>query len=169
MTELKSRVSSYRFIYCRLFFSNGVLHLLINSSVEIVISEQSKKFYDHWLSDILREDYLAIEYTDDGMRKYTHKDIKKQNSFQFINELKTLMSVVKVESLIPSDTPNELVSIRDMIDGTVYSTFQLSVANNIPWLCIDHVMCMLAKRSNYPTVNINSFVIDVVESHFLKC
>lgn len=151
-------------LYTAVYFSlMGFSTYLSNSSVEIVISEQSKKFYEHWLSDILREDYLAIEYTDDGMRKYTHKDIK-QNSFQFINELKALMSVVRVESLIPSDTPNELVSIRDMIDGTVYSTFQLSVANNIPWLCIDHVMCMLAKQSNYPTVNINSFVIDVVEN-----
>lgn len=56
------------------------------------------------------------------------------------------------------DTPDILVRVRDMIDETVYSTFQLSFANSIPLLCIDHLMCELLSRSSCPTADMNSLV-----------
>ncbi|CDH20862.1 conserved hypothetical protein [Xenorhabdus bovienii str. kraussei Quebec] len=51
-----------------------------------------------------------------------------------------------------------------MVDETVYSTFQLSAANSIPLLCIDHLMCELAYRSEYPAANMNSFVMRILSS-----
>lgn len=153
-------IDLYTAVYLSLL---GIASTLSKASVLTVISKQSKIIFDSWIENILRDDYLSFEYTDNGIIRYTAEDIKR-NSFYFIQELKQLMSTSEVEALKPSDTPDNLIKIKSAIDDSVYSTFQLSVANEIPWLCVDHLMCILSYQSGYKVANINSILISLLNN-----
>lgn len=139
----------------------GLVSSLKKMSLEIILSQQTKSSLEQWIKDTLREDYLSLNLTEQGIQRLTSEDIKK-DSLEFIEELKELVEFSKVEALNPSNTPDEFIKIRDVIDETVYSTLQLSVANNIPLLCIDHVMCTLSQHSKQPVVNMYSLVMDLL-------
>lgn len=155
-------------LYTAVYFAlSGLASYLNNLSIDIVLSQHTKHTLELWVKDILREDYLSLDVSDRGLHRYTSEDIRR-DSLGFIQQLQTLLQNSKVEALKPLDTPDNLVKIRDMIDGTVYSTFQLSVANSIPWLCVDHLMCILAHKSGYLVANINAFIIELLNSLSLE-
>ena len=145
----------------------GLVSSLKNISLEIILSQQTKSSLELWIKDTLREDYLSLNLTEQGIQRQTSEDIKR-DSLEFIEELQELVEFSKVEALNPSNTPDEFIKIRDVIDETVYSTLQLSVANNIPLLCIDHIMCTLSQHSKQPVVNIYSLVMDLLNSSSLE-
>jgi hypothetical protein len=145
----------------------GLVSSLKKMSLEIILSQQTKSSLELWIKDTLREDYLSLNLTEQGIQRQTSEDIKR-DSLEFIEELKDLVEFSKVEALNPSNTPDEFIKIRDIIDETVYSTLQLSVANNIPLLCIDHVICSLSQHSKQPVVNIYSLVMDLLNSSSLE-
>ncbi|WP_049042149.1 GapS6b family protein [Citrobacter braakii] len=153
-------IDVYTAIYLSLMgFSSSVANL----DVAIVVSQYTKDILEGWVENILREDYLSIGVTDKGIYRVTSKDIR-ENSIELIHELQVLLEHVTVEAMKPVDTPELLVKIRDMVDESMYSAFQLSVANNIPLLCIDHLMCELIYRSGFPVANMNSLIMKVLYS-----
>ncbi|MUK77742.1 hypothetical protein GNP84_12705 [Aliivibrio fischeri] len=125
--------------------------------VEVVICKHTKAIIEGWLKDVLRDDYMSMGVSDSGLYRITADDIRR-DTLGLIGGLQTILEYANVETLKPVDTPDILVRIRDMIDETVYSTFQLSIANSIPLLCIDHLMCELLSRSGCPAANMNSLV-----------
>ncbi len=136
----------------------GLVPNLKKSSLEIIVSQQTKLALELWITDTLREDYLTLDLTEQGLQRRTSEDIRR-DSLEFIEELQELVEYSKVEALKASDTPDEFIKVRDVIDDTVYSTLQLSVANNISLLCVDHVMCTLSHHSGHPVANIYSMVM----------
>lgn len=136
---------------------------LKKSSLEIIVSLQTKLALELWIKDTLREDYLTLNLTELGIQRRTSEDIKR-DFLEFIEELQELVEYSKVEALKPSDTPDEFIKIRDIVNSTVYSTFQLSVANNISLVCIDHFMCTLAHHAGHPVTNIYSMVMKLLNT-----
>lgn len=125
--------------------------------VEVVICQHTKMVIEAWLEDMLRDDYMSMGVSDSGLYRITADDIRR-DTLGLVEGLKTIIEYAKVETLKPVDTPDILVRVRDMIDETVYSTFQLSFANRIPLLCIDHLMCELLSRSSCPAADMNALV-----------
>ncbi|PMO70495.1 MULTISPECIES: GapS6b family protein [Vibrio] len=125
--------------------------------VGVVICQHTKTVIEAWLEDMLRDDYMSMGVSDSGLYRITADDIRR-DTLGLIEGLQTILEYAKVETLKPVDTPDILVRVRDMIDETVYSTFQLSFANSIPLLCIDHLMCELLSRSSCPAADMNSLV-----------
>ncbi|RPA46445.1 hypothetical protein EGC79_12400 [Shewanella vesiculosa] len=155
-------------VYTAVYFALiGVASTLSNSPMKIVLTEQSKLCIEAWISDVSREDYLSLDYTNNGIRRYTSEDIKRNSSF-FINELKALVQAAEIEALTPMDTPDELINIRDVIDQSVYTTYQLSVANKIPWLCVDHHMSRLSHTSENLVANTNKITTNLLMNTPLK-
>ncbi|WP_412767637.1 PIN domain-containing protein, partial [Vibrio anguillarum] len=116
---------------------------------------------------MLRDNYMSMGVSEEGMYRITSEDIQR-DCLDLIQGIKTLLECAQVEVLKPADTPELLVKMRDMVDDTVYSTFQLSAANDIPLLCIDHLMIELAHRSGCPAANMNSFVERALNSLSFK-
>ena len=145
----------------------GLVPILKKSPLEIIVSQQTKLALELWVTDTLREDYLTLDLTEQGIQRRTSEDIKR-DSLDFIEELQELVEYSKVEALKASDTPDEFIKVRDVIDDTVYSTLQLSVANNIPLLCVDHVMCTLSHHSGHPVANIYSMVMRLQSTSSLE-
>lgn len=155
-------------VYTAVYLSlMGFTPSVVNLNLEVVLCHQTKKVLESWIEDILRDDYMSMGVSEQGMYRITSEDIQR-DCLDLIQGLKTLLEYAKVEALKPADTPELLVKIRDMVDETVYSTFQLSVANDIPLLCIDHLMIELAHRSGCPAANMNSFVERALNSLSLK-
>ncbi|MCR9886815.1 hypothetical protein NB554_23610 [Vibrio alginolyticus] len=131
--------------------------------VEVVICQHTKAVIEAWLEDVLRDDYMSMGVSDSGLYRITACDIRR-DTLGLIGGLQTILKYAQVETLKPVDTPDILVRIRDVIDYTVYSTFQLSFANSIPLLCIDHLMCELLSRSGCSATNMNSLVLRCLNS-----
>tara|TARA_R110001606_G_scaffold48173_1_gene122478 strand:- start:2257 stop:5526 length:3270 start_codon:yes stop_codon:yes gene_type:complete len=125
--------------------------------LEIIFCKYTREILESWVSDIQRDDYMSLGVTEDGMYRVTSKEIKRDYQ-DMIKGVKVLLEHSKVEPLEPADTPELLVKIRDLVDNSVYSTFQLSAANKIPLLCIDHLMMGFAHSFGCPAANMNSFV-----------
>ncbi|MFW5389600.1 PIN domain-containing protein, partial [Yersinia sp. 2542 StPb PI] len=102
-----------------------------------------------------------------GMQRITAEDIRK-NSYAFIQQLKLLIDISQEEKINVVDTPENLVKIKDIIDPSVFSTIQLSHANNIPWLSIDHLLCILAQKSDFPVANSYNFLNMLINSSDFK-
>ncbi|QOV56019.1 hypothetical protein CA266_11620 [Serratia marcescens] len=151
-------IDIYTAIYLSLL---GFVSLIEKKGTILVLSTHTKDILDSWIKDITREDYLSLDVTEFGMRRITAEDIKK-NSDDFIQQLKLLINISKDDKINAIDTPEELLKIKDVIDHSIFSTIQLSHANNIPWLSIDHLLCILAQNSDFPVVNINSFLKDLI-------
>lgn len=147
-------VDVYTSVYLALM---GFASSVVNLGLKLVFCQHTKKALESWIEDILRDDYMSMGVSENGMYKITSEDIQRDCQ-DLIHGLKILLEHAEVEALKPADTPEILVKIRDMVDDTIYSTFQLSVANDIPLLCIDHLMIDLAHRSGCPAANMNSFV-----------
>ena len=82
---------------------------------------------------------MSMGVSESGILWSTSEDIQR-DCRDLIQGLKMLLEYAEVEALKPADTPEILVKIRDMVDDDTVYTFQLSVANDIPLLCIDHLM-----------------------------
>jgi hypothetical protein len=160
--ELPERViiDVYTAVYLSLM---GFMSSITNLNIEVILCQYTKKVLESWIQDVLREDYMSMGVTEKGLYRITSEDIQR-DSLYLIQGLKTLLEHAKVEALKPADTPEILVKIRDMVDETVYSTFQLSVANDIPLLCIDHLLIELAHPSGCRAANMNLFVMRALSS-----
>ena len=131
--------------------------------VEVVISQHTKKVIESWLKDVLRDDYMSMGVADSGLYRVTADEIRRDTS-GLIEGLQTILEYTKVEKLKPTDTPDILVQIRDIIDNSVYSTYQLSSANNIPLFSVDHLMSELLSSSGFPVANVNTLVFKLLNS-----
>lgn len=153
-------IDIYTAVYLSLMgFSSGIDKL----GIEIVLSQQTKTAIEAWLEFVLRDDYMSMGVSESGLYRITAEDIKRDGS-GLVEGLQAIIESAKVEALKLVDTPEVLVRIRDIIDDSVYSTFQLCFANRIPLLCIDHLMCKLLHSSDCPTANMNSLVLRLLES-----
>lgn len=147
-------IDVYTAVYLSLL---GFSSYIENLKLEIVICHITKNVLESWVMDVSRDDYMSMGVTERGLFRITSEDIRKHSSF-FINELKVLLSYAKVENLKPIDTPEILIKIRDLIDDSAYSTFQLSIANGIPLLSIDHIISGFFHDYGYPVANTNSLM-----------
>ncbi|WP_237734015.1 PIN domain-containing protein [Serratia fonticola] len=155
-------------VYTAVYFSlMGFASTIVRMNLELIVCQYTKKVLESWVENILREDYMSMGVSGKGLYRITSEDIRR-DSLGLIQGLQTLLEHVTLEALKPVDTPEVLVKVRNVVDETVYSTFQLSVANDIPLLCIDHLMCELAFRSGCPAANMNSFVTKVLNSLSLQ-
>lgn len=151
-------------IYTAVYLSlTGFSSSIVNLDVEVIVCQHTKRVLETWVKDVLRDDYMSMGISDEGLYRITSEDIRR-DSLGLIQGVQTILDHAKVEALKPADTPDILVRVRDLIDETVYSTFQLSFANGIPLLCIDHLMCELASRLGCPAANMNSFVARFLNS-----
>lgn len=159
-TPVKVIIDVYTAVYLSLI---GVSSNFNKLGVEVVICQHTKTIIEAWLKDVLRDDYMSMGVSDTGLYRITADDIRR-DTLGVIEGLQTILEYARVEPLKPFNTPDTLVRIRDIIDETVYSTFQLSFANNVPLLCVDHLMSELLSRSGCPVANANMLVSKLLNS-----
>ncbi|MGD4261818.1 hypothetical protein QT656_22525, partial [Xanthomonas citri pv. citri] len=54
--------------------------------------------------------------------------------------------------------------IKDAVDATVYDAMQLSIANQIPWFCMDGALGALHNVKGHPLVNVQAVLLRAMMS-----
>jgi tetratricopeptide (TPR) repeat protein len=142
----------------------GLAYGINHSSINFVITQETKMAIEQWLAEISREDYLSIgTLPSGGLWKVTADYIRRstldiQKAFHLI--------IDKAEVIKPNlvDMPPLMLSIHDIVDISVYSSACLSISNNIPWLCIDEFFAHCIKESGYKQANAVKFFIEIGNS-----
>ncbi|MDI1230504.1 MAG: hypothetical protein PSU93_05070 [Methylobacter sp.] len=142
----------------------GLAYGANHSSINFVITQETKMVIEHWLAEINREDYLSVGvHPSGGLWRVTADEIRQ--STQNIQKAFSLI-IDKAEVIKPNlvDMPPLMLSIQDVVDISVYSSVCLSISNNIPWLCIDETFTHCIKDSGYKQANTVKFFIELGNS-----
>ncbi|MDI1292362.1 MAG: hypothetical protein PSV18_06415 [Methylobacter sp.] len=142
----------------------GLAYGISHTSINFLITQETKTAIEQWLAEISREDYLSIgAMPGGGLWKITADD--RRQSTQDIQKTFHLI-IDKAEVIKPSlvDTPPLMLSIQEFVDISVYSSACLSISNNIPWLCIDETFTHCIKDSGYKQANTVKFFIELGNS-----
>ena len=137
----------------------GFSETLIKSFDAVYISSNTKKALDEWLLAVFDDKYLTLALDPSGrLIRTTAEDIKKSDQTLF-DGMKMFSERAKILKSVAFDAPAELVMVRDFIDATVFSTMQLSLENEIPWLCIDNQIGSFFQASGGSVVNARKFFL----------
>lgn len=144
----------YSVIYLAL---TGFVHGLINSSSELIITIETKIYFEEWLDEINREDYLSIGVSADGdLLRFTAEDMHKQTA-EIQDAIKSVITKSQIIAPNVVDMPDKIHLIQDIVDLSILSSIKLSIANDIPWLCIDPIFAQISDEIGYKTVNAHHF------------
>lgn len=155
-------------VYTAVYLSlMGFVPSFIKLDIKIVLCRETKKAIESWIEDVSRDNYMTMGVSERGLYRVTSEDFQR-DSYDLIEGLKVLLVNSRVESLKPSDTPEFLTRLKSFVDETVYSTFQLSFANEIPLLCIDYLMAGAAYESGLAVVDMDIIVKKSIDTMSLK-
>ncbi len=130
----------------------GLSQALFNKC-KVVITHETRELVQIWLDHINNDDYFSIGLLPEGgIQKITAEDIRHQTSF-IQDALKTFLS--EAISLTPNtvDYPEMPLKFVEFLDLGCSSSMLLSIANDIPWLCIDPFFAGFHQHSQGISVN----------------
>lgn len=131
---------------------------LLDTGTTLVIPHATYEDLKIWVKEISDESFMLIGVNDIGkLFRTTASDLEVRDG----HILRSLNLILNHASIIhPSlhDTAFEIYSIKDGIDSSVYEAMQLSLANNIPWFCMDGAFASLHQSNLYPTANVQAIV-----------
>ncbi len=141
-TPTKVILDVYAIAYLAL---TGLAFGMTKTSIDFVITQETKYIIEDWLNDINREDYLTMGIRPGGgLFRVTAEDIKQSPQHrQIIDVLNLIITESEVVTPAIADMPPLILRIRDMVDDSVYSSIKLSISNDIPWLCTDGILAQI--------------------------
>ncbi|RZO10659.1 hypothetical protein EKG40_03570 [Pseudomonas moorei] len=140
-----------------------VQHLL-NCGVSFILPVATKEALSQWFDEISAEPFMMLGVTEGGrLFRTTASDLQARDG-HILQALRLILDNASVVHPVLHDTALEVYSIRDGIDSTVYDAMQLSLANDIPWLCMDGAFASLHDSSGYKTANANALIARAMAS-----
>ncbi|CAH0268334.1 hypothetical protein SRABI111_03603 [Pseudomonas carnis] len=135
-----------------------VQHLL-NTGVSLILPAATKEALSHWFEEISADSFMTLGVTEGGrLFRTTASDLRARDG-HILQALGLILDNASVVYPVLHDTALEVYSIRDGIDSTVYDAMQLSLANDIPWLCMDGAFAALHHSTGYKTANVNALIV----------
>ncbi|KAB0514161.1 hypothetical protein SAMN04490189_0025 [Pseudomonas koreensis] len=137
---------------------------LLNVGVSFVLPATTKEALSEWLEEITAENFMALGVTEGGrLFRTTAADIRARDG-HILQALRAILDNATVAHPVLHDTELEIYSIKEGIDSTAYDAMQLSLANDIPWLCMDGTFASLHHSTGYKTANANALVARAMAS-----
>jgi hypothetical protein len=152
-------------VYSIIYLAITGLHKgIAYDDTRIVVTESTKFLFDSWLKDINRDDYLRAGVSSDGdLFRTTSSEIKVQTKDLQAALKKILTSAIVLnENLV--DLPPNILKFKNLLCHSVYSTLTLSIANNIPWLCIDGLFSQLYTGLGHTTINATKYLTSIAKN-----
>ena len=142
---------------------NGLSSAMSGSSINLYITDETKKLIEHWLEQV-DDDHSRFNVGSDGkIWMESSEDIQKKTK-AIRDGIDIIMKNAEVLSPDLVDMPPELMSIHDAVDISVFSSMTLSHANDIPWLCIDPMFASLWHSTNNKVINTNNLLLAIAEN-----
>jgi len=143
---------------------NGLSSAIIESSINLYITDETKRLIDHWLEQVGDDDHGRFSVGSDGkIWMESSEDIQKKTK-TIRDGINVIMENAEVLSPDLVDMPPELMSIHDFVDISVFSSMTLSHANDVPWLCIDPMFANLWHKANNKVANTNGVLLAIAKN-----
>lgn len=145
----------YSFIY--LCFNNNY-KALIQSGIKIFLSQETFDIISTWIKKVTDESFLSIALSEETLIKTDANTISSYYA-SFICQINGLLSHASILSANIIDLPDFANEIRDILSPSVFSTLRLSIANDIPWLCLDSALrTIFVKQEDVKVVKLHDFL-----------
>lgn len=131
---------------------------LLSMGISFILPVATKEALNLWVEEISDENFMLLGVTEGGkLFRTTASDLQACNG-HILRALRLILDNASVVHPVLHDTILEVYSIKDAIDPTVYSAMQLSLANNIPWFCMDGAFAALHHSSRNAIANIQAII-----------
>lgn len=143
-------LDAYSIIY--LAVTNMVGYLL-DAGISLVTPAATREILEAFFNEISDENFMLLGVTDDGrLFRTTASDLRERDA-HVLENLRLILDKATVVRPSIHDEELDSFTVKYAVDATVYAAMQLSIANNIPWLCMDGAFCSLHKAKGYPLAN----------------
>jgi len=146
-----------------LVITNNVENLL-NTGISLVVPRTTKEALKAFLIEISDENFMHLGVTESGkLHRTTASDIRARDA-HVLENLRLILDKVTVVQPVMHDAELDAFTLKDLVDATVYDAMQLSIANRIPWFCMDGNFCALHNVKGHPLVNAHAVLLRAMAS-----
>jgi hypothetical protein len=142
----------------------NIAKYLLDIGISLVVPAATKEKLEVFLTEISDENFMLLGVTDGGqLFRTTASDLRERDAHTLEN-LQLILDNTTVVRPAMQDEEQDVFSIKDAVDATVYDAMQLSIANKIPWLCMDEVFGALHNRKGNLLVNSQAIFLKAMVS-----
>ncbi|BBI43286.1 GapS6b family protein [Pseudomonas syringae] len=133
---------------------------LLDNGVTFVVSKSTMEALKQFFAEISDEKYMTLAVDDAGKLSRTTANDLRQRDGHVLTSLKLIIESAEVVRPVVHDELLEVFAINDSLHTTVYDAMQLSVANRIPWFCMDEAYGALHNIKGHPLVNLQALLLN---------
>ncbi|PKO82710.1 MAG: hypothetical protein CVU19_00260 [Betaproteobacteria bacterium HGW-Betaproteobacteria-13] len=132
---------------------------LLDTGNSLVVPAATKETLEAFLTEISDEDFMLLGVTDGGrLVRTTASDIRERDA-HVLENLSLILGNATVVRPAMHDEELDAFTVKDAVDATVYDAMQLSIANEIPWLCMDGTFGALHNMKGHSLVNAETVLL----------
>ncbi|MCH7380120.1 MULTISPECIES: PIN domain-containing protein [Acinetobacter] len=148
-------LDAYSFTY--LCFNDNY-KALIRAGIKVFLTNETFEIISTWVKKVTDKEFLSIALSEESLIK-TDANTISTYYVSFIDQLNELLSHSMVISPNIIDLPDFANQIRDILSPSVFSTLRLSIANDIPWLCLDSALrTIFVKEDDVKVIKLHDFL-----------
>ncbi|HFF2598863.1 hypothetical protein QUG57_11010 [Acinetobacter baumannii] len=131
---------------------------LIESGISVFITQETYNVISDWIKKVTDEKFLSIRIEEEFLIKIDAETVETYYA-SFLKNLNQLLEYAKILAPNIIDLPDFANQIRDILSPSVFSTLKLSIANDIPWLCLDSALrTIFVKESDVKVIKLHDFL-----------
>lgn len=148
-------LDAYSFTY--LCFNDNY-KALIKAGIKVFLTNETFDIISTWVKKVTDKEFLSIALSEESLIKADANTISTYY-VSFIDQLNELLSHSIIISPNIIDLPDFANQIRDILSPSVFSTLRLSIANDIPWLCLDSALrTIFVKVDDVKVIKLHDFL-----------
>jgi len=139
----------------------GLAYNIPTYSTKFKITMETRAAITGWLAQVTDPSYMTIGTNANGdLIRTTSEDIALRFK-QLLNGLQLILDNTETVHPQISDLPQQLIQLEELFDGATFSTIRTSIANDIPWLCMDETLAHLHNSLNHKLMHTYSTCTDL--------
>lgn len=132
---------------------------LLNTGISLVVPAATKETLEAFLTEISDVDFMLLGVTDGGrLVRTTASDLRERDA-HVLENLRLILDNTTVVRAAMHDEELDAFTVKDVVDATVYDAMQLSIANKIPWFCMDETFGALHNVKSHALVNAKAVLL----------
>ncbi|WP_223671349.1 PIN domain-containing protein [Kangiella shandongensis] len=140
---------------------SGLIEGIDFENTKFYITKETNTFIEYWINDIDDRDHLSLNTTTDGDLIKIDYEVRQLQWLSVKNYMLLLMKHINIIHPKKKDIPNEILSIKDIVDESVYSTIVVASTNDLHWLAIDSTFSQLSQHINVKVINAYRYFINL--------
>lgn len=133
---------------------------LLGTGVSFVVSTSTMEALKEFFAEISHDKYMTLGVDDAGKLSRTTANDLRQRDGHVLASLKLIIENAEVVRPVIHDEGLEVFAINESLHDSVYEAMQLSIANRIPWFCMDEAYGALHNVNGHPLVNIQILLLN---------